>query len=171
MNTSVTLNSINAIDVTRVTRECPLVHWSIGPLVLWSFGPLVECQMSKIKCQRLNFCWSVPPEHLRSFLPLMSSWINAHQFKYLLFFVRESKLCTGWCWQREMRGQMFCRSGSGRCEPGHIMQRGLLPGCSTARIEICIFCCNPACFYFGSQQSWIHLKPQIFWNTSAVPVL
>ena len=45
----------------------PLVHWSIGPLVHWFIGPLwlnVKCQMSI----RLNFCRSVPPELLRSFL-------------------------------------------------------------------------------------------------------
>ena len=72
--------SINAIDVTRVTRESigPLVHWSIGPLVHWSN---VKCQISNVKCQmsnvichmsyvkcqmsiRLNFCRSVPPELL-----------------------------------------------------------------------------------------------------------
>ena len=49
----------------------PLVHWPIGPLVHWSIGPLVEFQMSKMKCQmsiRLNFCQSLPPEFLRSFL-------------------------------------------------------------------------------------------------------
>ena len=58
----------------------PLVHWSIGPLVNWSIGWMsnvmchmsyFKCQMSKIKCQmsiRFNFCRSVPPEFLQSFL-------------------------------------------------------------------------------------------------------
>ena len=46
----------------------PLVHWSLGPLVHWSLGPLVH--WLNVKCQKsisLNFCWSVPPEFLRSF--------------------------------------------------------------------------------------------------------
>ena len=64
-----------------------LVHWSISLLVHWSIGWMsnVKCQMSNVKCQksnvkcqisnvicqmsiRLNFCRSVPPELLRSFL-------------------------------------------------------------------------------------------------------
>ena len=40
----------------------PLVHWSIIPLVRWSIGPLVQMSI------RLNFCQSVPPEFLWSFL-------------------------------------------------------------------------------------------------------
>ena len=43
-----------------------LVHWSTGQLVHWSIG-----WMSNVKCQmliRLNFCQSLPPERLRSFL-------------------------------------------------------------------------------------------------------
>ena len=59
-------------------EPCPRTHWSIGPLVPLLIGPLVECQMSNVKnqmsnvrCQksiRFNFCRSVPPELLRSFL-------------------------------------------------------------------------------------------------------
>ena len=68
------LNSINAIYVSRVTRECrmsisPLVHCSIGPFDHWFIGPLVHWS----KCQksiRLNFCRSVPPDFLRSFLSM-----------------------------------------------------------------------------------------------------
>ena len=48
----------------------PLVHWSICPLVHWSIGPLVQMSI------RLNFCWSVPPEFLRSFFALLAFQAN-----------------------------------------------------------------------------------------------
>ena len=83
----------------------PLVHWSIGPLVHlstgpWSIGPLVHCSigllvhwsigwMSNVKCQYwLNFCRSVPPEFLRSFLyltQLYGSWY--WNFVYSMWYV------------------------------------------------------------------------------------
>ena len=47
----------------------PLVHWSIGPLVHWSIGPLAHWSIGPlVHWLRLNFCRSVPPEFLRSFL-------------------------------------------------------------------------------------------------------
>ena len=47
--------SINVIDVTRVTKECQC-RISIGPLVHWSIGRMsnVKCQMSNVKFQMSN---------------------------------------------------------------------------------------------------------------------
>ena len=51
-------NSINAIDVRRVTIECLLVHWSVSPLVHWSIGPLVH--WLNVKFQKSNVKYRMP---------------------------------------------------------------------------------------------------------------
>ena len=54
------VSSINAIDVTTVTRECWL---SIGPLVQWSIGPFVHLSMFQFVHLLIGplVYWSISP--------------------------------------------------------------------------------------------------------------
>ena len=78
-----------------------MFKWSNDQMIKWSNVQMFKCQMSNIKCQsliRLNFCRSVLPEFLRSFLLYTPG--GALHLDYLIWIYCKLSQSMSW-WKRD----------------------------------------------------------------------